>query len=50
MYTMVGYGNSPLNSGSLWEHPQILQILRFCRRSDLVLSLTISSVCTQFKA
>ena len=50
MYTVVRYGNSPLNSGLLWEHPQILQILRFCRRSDLVLSLTISSVCTQFKA
>ena len=49
MYTVVRYGNSPLKSGSLWEHPQILQILRFCHRSDLVLSLTISSVCTQFK-
>ena len=50
MYTMVRYGNIPLNSGSLWEHPQILQILRFHRRSDLVLSLTTSSVCTEFKA
>ena len=50
MYTMVWLGNILLNSGSLWEHPQILQILRFRRRSNLVLSLTISSVCTQFKA
>ena len=50
MYTMVWYGNIPLNSGSLLAHKQILQILRFRRRSDLVLSLTVSSVCTQFKA
>ena len=50
MYTMVWYGNIPLNSGLFWEHPQILQILRFCHRSALVLLLTISSVCTQFKA
>ena len=50
MYTMARYGNIPLNSGSLWEHPHILQILTFCRRLDLVLSLTTSSVCTQFKA
>ena len=35
MYTVVRYGNSPLNSGSLWEHPQILQILRFCCRRTL---------------
>ena len=50
MYTVVQYGNSPLNSGSLWEHPQILQILRFCHQLDLVLLLAISNVCTQFKA
>ena len=50
MYTVVLYGNIPLNSGSLWEYPHILHILTFCRRSDIVLSLTTSSVCTQFKA
>ena len=50
MYTVVQYGNIPLNSGLLWEHPQILQILRFCLQLDLVLLLTTSSVCPQFKA
>ena len=50
MYTVVQYGNIPLNSGSLWEHPQILRILRFRCRLDLILLLTTSSVCTQFKA
>ena len=50
MYTVVQYGNIPLNNGSLWEHPQILQILTFRHQSDLALSLTTSSVCTQFKA
>ena len=36
MYTVVRYRNIPLNSGSLWEHPQILQILRFRCRSDRI--------------
>ena len=50
MYTVVWYGNISLNGGLLWEHPQILQILRFYHWADVVLSLTTFSVCTQFKA
>ena len=33
MYAMVWYGNSPLNSGSLLAHKQILQIFHFRHRS-----------------
>ena len=50
MYTVVWYGNSPLNSGSLLAHKQILQIFHFCHRLDLALSLTTYSVYVQFKA
>ena len=50
IYTVVRYGNTPLNSGSLLEQNPILQILSFPRRSDLELSLTTTSVCTHFKA
>ena len=50
MYTVVRYGNSPLNSGSLLAHKQILQIFHFCHRSDLALLLTTYSVYVQFKA
>ena len=50
MYTAVRYGNSPLNSGSLLAHKQILQIFHFCRQSDLALSLSTYSVYVQFKA
>ena len=50
IYTVVRYGNTPLNSGSLLEQNPILQIVRFSRRSDLELSLTTTSVCIHFKA
>ena len=50
MYTVVQYGNSPLNSGSLLAHKQILQNFHFCCQSDLALSLTTYSVYVQFKA
>ena len=50
IYTVVWYGNTPLNSGSLLEQNPILQIVRFSRWSDLELSLTTTSVCTHFKA
>ena len=35
MSTMVRYGNSPLNSGSLLAHKQILQIFHFCASRTL---------------
>ena len=50
IYTVVQFGNTPLNSGSLLEQNPILQIVRFSRRLDLELSLTTTSVCTHFKA
>ena len=50
MYTVVRYGNSPLNSGLLLAHKQILQIFHFCHQLDLALSLTTYSVYVQFKA
>ena len=50
MYTMVWYGNSPLNSGLLLAHKQILQIFHFCCQLDLALSLSTYSVYVQFKA
>ena len=50
MYTIVWYGNSPLNSGLLLAHKQILQIFQFCHQLDLALSLSTYSVCTQLKA
>ena len=50
IYTVVRYGNTPLNSGSLLEQNPILQIVRFSHRSYLELSLTTTSVGTHFKA
>ena len=50
IYTVVSYGNTPLNSGLLLEQNPILQILRFSHGSDLELSFTTTSVCTHFKA
>ena len=50
MHTMVRYGNSPLNSGSLLAHKQILQIFHFRRQSYLALSLSTYSIYAQFKA
>ena len=50
MYTVVWYGNSPLNSGSLLPHKQILQILQFCHHLNLALLLSTYSVNAQFKA
>ena len=50
IYTVVRYGNTPLNSGSLLEQNPFLQIVRFFRRLDLELLLTTTSVCTHFKA
>ena len=50
IYTVVRYGNTPLNSGSLLEQNPNLQIVRFSRQSDLELSLTTTSVFTHFKA
>ena len=35
MYTMVWYGNSPLNSASLLAHKQILQISTFAASRTL---------------
>ena len=50
MYTMVRYGNNPLNSGLLLAHKQILQIFHFRCWSDLALSLSTYSIYAQFKA
>ena len=50
MYTVVRYGNSPLNSGSLLAHKQILLIFHFRHRLDLALSLSTYSIYAQFKA
>ena len=50
MYTVVWYGNNPLNSGSLLVHKQILQIFHFHRQSDLALLLSTYSIYAQFKA
>ena len=50
MYTMVWYGNSPLNSGSLLVHKQILQIFQYCRHLNLVISPSTYSVYVHFKA
>ena len=50
MYTMVQYGNSPLSSGSLLAHKQILQIFDFRHQSALALSLSTYSIYAQFKA
>ena len=49
MYTMVWYGNSPLNSGSLLAHKQIFQILQFHCHLNLALLLSTYSVYAQFK-
>ena len=50
MYTVVRYGNSPLNSGSLLTQKQILQMFHFHRQLDLALSLSTYSIYAQFKA
>ena len=50
MYTVVQYGNIPLNSGLLLAHKQILQIFHFRCRSHPALLLSTYSVYGQFKA
>ena len=49
MYTVVWYGNSPLNSGLLLAHKEILQILQFHHHLNLALSPSTYSVYAHFK-
>ena len=46
MYTVLQYGNSPLNSGSLLAQKEIFH---FCCQLDLALSLSTYSVYAQFQ-
>ena len=50
MYTVVWYGDSPLNSGSLLAYKQILQIFQFHCHLTLAILPTTYSVYTHFKA